>query len=329
MSFKKVGIAQDSNLRGDSLRLQNPDNTLAYSEFVYDGSATMSYTLPSSAGTSGQVLQVSSGTTLVWSTAVGPQGPIGPTGLPGSSGSSGSTGSSGSSGSSGVSGTSGSSGSSGQAGSSGQDGSSGTSGTSGSSGRDGVGDATMLGDVNYVPKYIGATALGTASMTSVGNQILFTDGSAINPSLAFVNDTDTGFYRVSANRFGIAAGGTAAVFGATISIANQTFFNKAVNHTPVTAVATASYVMDMSQSNVFLLTLTASTTLDYTNAQIGSYVIVATQNSIGNYSMSLAAGKFQGATWSGVATASNAKTIIQVIYDGSKGIITSQKLTDL
>ena len=85
----------------------------------------------------------------------------------------------------------------------------------------------------------------------------------------------------------------------------------------------------MSQSNVFLLTLTASTTLDYTNAQIGSYVIVATQNATGNYSMSLATGKFQGATWSGVATASNAKTIIQVIYDGSKGIITSQKLTDL
>ncbi|MCZ2337736.1 MAG: hypothetical protein LC127_05935 [Chitinophagales bacterium] len=81
----------------------------------------------------------------------------------------------------------------------------------------------------------------------------------------------------------------------------------------------------MSQSNVFLLTLTASTTLDYTNAQIGSYIAVVTQNATGGYAVNLASGKFIGATAISIGTAPNAKSIIQMVYDGSKAIVTSQK----
>ena len=286
------------------------------------------------------------------------------------SGQSGANGSSGSSGTSGV----GSSGSSGVSGTSGTSGSSGSTGSSGSSGANGVGGATMLGTVNFVARYSGATALGTASIESVGDQIRFRDGSISVPSISFANDGDTGIYRVSANRIAIAAGGAtsaviddsqfafkngsqafpgfvvigdsntglnspsadrlaiitgganAAIFGSTNSVGNQTFFNKAVNHTPVTnGSVSGTYTMDMSSSNVFILTLTASTTLDYSNAQVGSYVVVVSQNATGGYALSLTSGKFIGVTAISIGSAANSKSILQVIYDGSSAIISSQR----
>jgi hypothetical protein len=332
MSYKKVGIAQDSNLRGDSVRVQNPTNTFAYAEFSYDGSATYSVKYPSTSGQAGNALVLVSPNEYEWGTGVG------------------------------------------SAGATGTSGSSGSSGSSGTSGANGVGGATMLGQTNFVSKYVGATALGTASVTSVGEQLRFPDGTNAAPAFAFANDADTGIYRVSANRMAIAAGGAtsaiiddaqfafkngsqsfpgftiigdsntglnspsadrlsvitggqnAAIFGSTNSIANQTFFNKAVNHTPVTNLSVSgTYTMDMSSSNIFILTLTASTTLDYSNAQVGSYVIVVSQNAVGGYALNLATSKFIGATSLSIGLSSNSKSLIQLIYDGSSAILMSQK----
>lgn len=185
----------------------------------------------------------------------------------------------------------------------------------------------VTGNNNVVNVACGGATAGTFQQ----NALSLNTGSSLLPSYTFIGATGTGLFRTALGRVGISqAGATAAMFGATNSIATQTFFEKAVNHIPVSAITSGTYSMDMSASNVFFLTLTASTTLDYTNAQVGSYVLVVRQNATGNYALNLASNKFIGTTWSGVATASNAKSIVQVVYDGSKGIITSQKnLIDL
>jgi hypothetical protein len=481
MSYKKVGIAQDSNLRGDSVRVQNPTNTFAYAEFSYDGSATYSVKYPSTSGQAGNALVLVSPNEYIWGGAVGATGATGTSGSSGSSGSSGQSGTSGSSGSSGTAGTSGTSGvsavynaviaspvnfvpgiqainiipglsftagqsvliyynstnyctgivqsydintglmtvditsvtgtgtlspttinlasglngSSGSSGSSGQDGS---SGSSGSSGANGVGDATMLGTADFVSKYVGATALGTASLRSIGSQIIFQPGvfarpsitydgftsSGINlssggltvisasssgasftcggsltfytgvsgvgggslvninyaptqfavgvagatPSMYFTGDSRTGLLRPSAGIVAIQSNGaTAAIFGsASSTIFSRTTFARSVDHVPVTNTSVSgTYSIDMSSSNVFILTLTASSGLTTTNERVGSYVIIVNQNATGGYNLNLQSGKFVGANAISIGTASNAKSILQVIYDGTTSIITSQK----
>ncbi len=52
----------------------------------------------------------------------------------------------------------------------------------------------------------GALELGTASSITIGN------GTAIAPSLGFTSDTDTGWYRYSANTIGLATEGTYRLF---------------------------------------------------------------------------------------------------------------------
>jgi hypothetical protein len=62
-----------------------------------------------------------------------------------------------------------------------------------------------------------------ANGNNVANATTFGDGSVSAPSITFASDTDTGFYRLGANTFGAAAGGTQAMTiafnGVTIPVA--------------------------------------------------------------------------------------------------------------
>ena len=168
----------------------------------------------------------------------------------------------------------------------------------------------------------GATA---ALFDSGGIEVL--DGSAAAPSISFISDTDTGIYIPGTNQVAISAGGAnAAVFGATNSITNRTYFEKAVNHYPVVnATVTGTYTVDMSLSNVFNLTLTGNTTLDYSNQSEGSYILLVTQDGTGGRSLSFTSGgKFIGATAVSIGTASNAKSVIQLTHIGTQSIVTYQ-----
>jgi hypothetical protein len=122
------------------------------------------------------------------------------------------------------------------------------------------------------------------------------------------------------------AGATAAVFGSTNSITNRTYFEKAVNHYPVVNSSVSStYSVDMSSANVFNLTLTGNTTLDYTNSSEGSYMLLVKQDGTGGRTLGFAGGgKFIGATAVSIGTASNAKSIIQLTHIGTQSIVTYQ-----
>lgn len=106
---------------------------------------------------------------------------------------------------------------------------------------------------------------------------------------------------------------------------NETYFNKAAHHLAVTASTNGTYTLDMSLSNIFVLTMTGSTTLDTTNERVGSYVIILNQDSTGGRNLSLTSGKFIGATAISIATAPNAKNILQIIYGTTQSIITGQQ----
>jgi hypothetical protein len=95
------------------------------------------------------------------------------------------------------------------------------------------GEGQILGSENsfYVPKNLVAGANITITQTPTDitiigteGQIELEDGSAAAPSLFFVNDTDTGLFRVGANTLGIAVGGTqaAAISSATFAITPNT-----------------------------------------------------------------------------------------------------------
>jgi hypothetical protein len=153
------------------------------------------------------------------------------------------------------------------------------------------------------------------------------DGTAATPGLHFTSDQDTGLFKPATNKVAISAGGaTAAVFGSTNSITNRTYFEKAVNHYPVVnASVSGTYTVDMSASNVFNLTLTGNTTLDYSNQSEGSYMLLINQDGTGGRSLSFTSGgKFIGATAVSIGTASNAKSVIQLTHIGTQSIVTYQ-----
>ena len=165
-----------------------------------------------------------------------------------------------------------------------------------------------------------ATNSGVASFTGE-------DGTVARPGIGFYADLDTGIYRPGTNQVAISTGGaTAAVFGATNSIKNRTYFEKAVNHYPVVnASVSGTYSVDMSASNVFNLTLTGNTTLDYSNQSEGSYILLVKQDGTGGRSLSFTSGgKFIGATAVSIGTASNAKSVIQLIHIGTQSIVNYQ-----
>lgn len=153
------------------------------------------------------------------------------------------------------------------------------------------------------------------------------DGSVATPSISFLNDTDTGIYRAGTDRLAISGGGlTAAIFGSTNSIQRRTYFEKAVNHLPITnSSVSGTYSLDYAEANVWNLTLTGDTTLDYTNSFEGSYVIRVQQDGTGGRTLGFAGGgKFIGATAPSIGTASNAVSIIQLIHIGTQSIVSSQ-----
>jgi hypothetical protein len=165
-----------------------------------------------------------------------------------------------------------------------------------------------------------ATNSGVASFTGE-------DGTVARPGIGFYADLDTGIYRPGTNQVAISAGGAnAAVFGSTNSITNRTYFEEAVNHYPVVnASVSGTYTVDMSASNVFNLTLTGNTTLDYSNQSEGSYILLVKQDGTGGRSLSFTSGgKFIGATAVSIGTASNAKSIIQLIHIGTQSIVNYQ-----
>ena len=84
--------------------------------------------------------------------------------------------------------------------------------------------------------------------------------------------------------------------------------------------------MDMSLANVFNLTLTGNTTLDYTNAGEGSYVVLIKQDGVGSRTFGLTgSGKFIGTAAVSIGTAANSKSILQIMHIGTQSIIASQK----
>jgi hypothetical protein len=96
---------------------------------------------------------------------------------------------------------------------------------------------------------------------------------------------------------------------------------KRVYFTPITASFSGTYTSDLSLANIFILTMTDTGVLDFSNAQVGSYTWIITTS---GHTLTLAVGKFQGEF--DVA----GKALISGIYDGSKMIITSIKdLTDI
>jgi hypothetical protein len=64
------------------------------------------------------------------------------------------------------------------------------------------------------PNILGGNGGGVSS-TVIGGIGLFANGTNAAPSISFINDTDTGFYRVTANQIGVALGG-----GALLELAN-------------------------------------------------------------------------------------------------------------
>jgi hypothetical protein len=157
-----------------------------------------------------------------------------------------------------------------------------------------------------------------------------TNGSITSPGLTWNDKTSTGFWYTgtASDRIGVTIGGaTAAIFGSTISIANQTYFNRGVAHTPVVnSSVSGTYQIDMSQSNIFNLTLTDNATLSTTNDAIGSYFLYVRQDGSGNRSLTLHAdGRFLGATAVSIGTASNAISVIQLVCIGTQSVVTSQR----
>jgi hypothetical protein len=153
----------------------------------------------------------------------------------------------------------------------------------------------------------------------------FTDGSVSSPSLTFNSDTDTGIYRVANDQLGITTGGSRrATFGATNSIATRTYFEKAVNHLPiVNSSVSGTYTLNYAEANVWNLTLTGNTTLDYTNAFDGSYIIRIKQDATGGRTLSFTSGKFIAVTTPTISTTANSISLIQIIHIGDKSIVQS------
>ena len=82
----------------------------------------------------------------------------------------------------------------------------------------------------------------------------------------------------------------------------------------------------MSASNVFNLTLTGNTTITTSNQYEGSYILLITQDGTGGRNLTLHNdGRFIGVAAISVATASNAKSIIQMLHIGTQSIVTCQK----
>jgi len=171
----------------------------------------------------------------------------------------------------------------------------------------------------------GAQRLLLGANATFNASIRIVDGTATVPSISFSSDTDTGLYRVASDQLGITTGGSRrATFGATNSIATRTYFEKAVNHVPITnSSVSGTYTLNYAEANVWDITLTGNTTLDYSNAFDGSYIIRIKQDATGGRTLSFTTGKFIAATTPTISTTANSTSLVQIIHIGDKSIVQS------
>jgi hypothetical protein len=130
------------------------------------------------------------------------------------------------------------------------------------------GEGQILGSENsfYVPKNLVAGANITITQTPTDitiigteGQIELEDGSAAAPSLFFVNDTDTGLFRVGANTLGIAVGGTqaAAISSATFAITPNTTIAGTLTANGTSIPASKTLVVTTDKISVLAATTSA------------------------------------------------------------------------
>ena len=153
----------------------------------------------------------------------------------------------------------------------------------------------------------------------------FTNGTAASPSITFQDSTNTGLFRPGADQLGISTGGVERVRFTN----NETLFSNAVHHSVVTNNSVSgTYTLDMNASNVFNLTLTGNTTLDYTNQAPGSYIIQIKQDATGGRTLGFAANKFISDGTPSISTAANSVSLIQLLFISDAAIVVSiQNLT--
>jgi hypothetical protein len=176
---------------------------------------------------------------------------------------------------------------------------------------------------------INSVSVGAFVSTNNVNQFRVSSVGSISatPSICFSNDIDTGIFRPNADQLGISTGGVERVRFTN----NETLFSNAVHHTVTTnANVSGTYSVDMNASNVFNLTLTGDTTLNYTNDAVGSYIIQITQDATGGRTLSFASNRFLSDGVPSISTAANSISLIQLLFVSDKAIITSiQNLTNV
>lgn len=99
---------------------------------------------------------------------------------------------------------------------------------------------------------------------------------------------------------------TNTVFTKGVKINDQAYFVK------VDASIVTTYTADLSTANVFKLTMTGNTALDYSNAQVGTYIF----HILGAFTLSFAASSFEAP--GGATPTHTSDSIITGYYDGTK-----------
>lgn len=249
-------------------------------------------------------------------------------------------------------------------------------------------------DFTYLPTLATQSSLRDQDVTYLriknNGQTLFTDGSSATPSISFISDDNTGFYRGGSDILSVTTGGVERVrwdasstrdnltnanirwtsdsnraylqvgtsstsnSGGVLRIGKylsttglvdfdtanlqtnflgRTYFSAGVAHTPISnAFVSGTYTLDMAAANVWDLTLVGNTTLDYSNADEGSYVVRISQDGVGGHTLSFVSNKFQ--TFNGlvptISLGSGEITLLQLIFINNRAIVsTIQNLTDI
>ena len=108
----------------------------------------------------------------------------------------------------------------------------------------------------------------------------------------------------------------------------RTEFKGGVYHEPIIDNSVSgTYTLNMIISNVWHLTLTDNTTLDYINGGDGSYIIKIKQDATGGRTLDFTSGKFvssDGVTPT-ISTGPNESTLLQIIYIDGEAVVTTLK----
>ena len=112
--------------------------------------------------------------------------------------------------------------------------------------------------------------------------------------------------------------------GGSASMYEVTTFQMAAQHGPVIATVAGTYSLDLSQTNIWNLTMTGDLGLTTLNEKYTAGIIFLKQDSIGGHGLNLAVGKWKGAIQLGIGTYSFSETMLHFVYDGSQCVITAQ-----